>query len=527
MKQCASVKFVIIHNHFRPGGVRRVIEMATPYLVRILRPRVDQVVLAAGEAPDGPWLDRFRAGLGAVPVVCRLEPALGYVAEKRQTPVVREHRLHGFFEKLFGAMRTEDCVAWAHNQGLGRNPALTRELTRACSRRSIPLVLHHHDWWFDNRWHRWSEMRRAGFRTITQVAETFLPSLPHVRHAAINQADTAILQRHFHQRAGWLPNLADAAPNPAAAQVRQAGRWLTEQLGEAAPVWLAPCRLLRRKNLAEALLLTRWLRPEAWLVTTGGISSAEEQTYARRLGTAARQAGWRLRLGLLSGDENSKPSVPALLAASEAVLLTSLFEGFGLPYIEAAAAHRPLLARSLPNIAPDLARFGFRFPQYYEELLVDPGLFDWSAEHQRQRRLFRVWQEQLPSACRRIAGRPALLEAKGAISPVPFSRLTLTAQLEVLRQPLATSWSLCAPLNPFLAEWRARAARGTLGVTPWPRQAARWLGGAAYAARFTALLSARPTDRLNPAASLAAQREFIRQKLCAANLYPLTWCRNS
>ncbi|OYV85625.1 MAG: hypothetical protein B7Z73_13210, partial [Planctomycetia bacterium 21-64-5] len=40
-------------------------------------------------------------------------------------------------------------------------------------------------------------------------------------------------------------------------------RWLSEQLGDDAPVWLMPCRLLRRKNLAEALLLARWLRPEA------------------------------------------------------------------------------------------------------------------------------------------------------------------------------------------------------------------------------------------------------------------------
>ena len=103
-------------------------------------------------------------------------------------------------------------------------------------------------------------------------------------------------------------------------------------------MWLLPCRLLRRKNIAEALLLTRWLRPEAWLVTTGGVSSAEEQAYADGLAAAAQTHGWRLRLGILHGDESQKPSVPELLAASEAVLLTSLQEGFGLPYLEAAAA---------------------------------------------------------------------------------------------------------------------------------------------------------------------------------------------
>jgi glycosyltransferase involved in cell wall biosynthesis len=50
------------------------------------------------------------------------------------------------------------------------------------------------------------------------------------------------------------------------------------------------------------------------------------------------------------------------MGISEAVLLTSIQEGFGLPYLEAAAARRPLVARALPNIAPDCASSGFAFP---------------------------------------------------------------------------------------------------------------------------------------------------------------------
>ncbi|MCL6622944.1 MAG: hypothetical protein K6T55_12720, partial [Syntrophobacterales bacterium] len=65
-------------------------------------------------------------------------------------------------------------------------------------------------------------------------------------------------------------------------------------------------------NLAEALLLTRWLRPGAWLVTTGGASSAEEQPYAERLAAAARAHGWPLRLGVLAGDESAKPWLPGI-----------------------------------------------------------------------------------------------------------------------------------------------------------------------------------------------------------------------
>ncbi len=519
----SAVKLVVVHNHFRPGGVRRVIELAVPHLVGALRPRVTAVVLVAGEAPDPWWLDRLRAALGSLPVIVRTEAALGYVAEQRLTPAARARRLRIFFAELFEATPAGGAIVWAHNPGLGRNLALARALAEACAARRLPLVFHHHDWWFDNRWQRWPEMRRAGFRTLADVAAAILPGAPGFRHAAINQADAGMLQRHFRQQAGWLPNPTDAAPPPAPARGREARRWLTTQLGEAAPVWLVPCRLLRRKNLAEALLLTRWLRPEAWLVTTGGASSREEQDYARRLAAAEREAGWKLRLGILTGHERGKPSVPELIAASECVLLTSLQEGFGLPYLEAAAAHRPLLARLPPNIAPDLARFGFRFPQTYGELLVDPGLFDWAAERRRQRDLFQHWQQQLPRACRRLAGRPALLATGEPSRPVPFSRLTLTAQLEVLRQPPDISWRRCGPLNPFLDPWRERAARAKLGITRWPRAADAWLGGAAYADRFAKLLEAAPSRPLRPAAGLATQKEFMRQKLRSENLYPLMW----
>ena len=69
-----------------------------------------------------------------------------------------------------------------------------------------------------------------------------------------------------------------------------------------------------------------------------------------------------------------------------------------------------------------------------------------------------------------------------------FSRLTLTAQLEVLARPVEHSWAACVALNPFLEAWRRRAATGRLRVTAWPRAADRWLSARAYANRFLNLL---------------------------------------
>jgi hypothetical protein len=366
-------------------------------------------------------------------------------------------------------------------------------------------------------------MRRFGVRTLAAPARAVFPEQGRVLHAAINHADAGILSRHFHDSALWQPNLTELAPSPSAARVRAAHRWLRNKLAHGhAPVWVLPCRTLRRKNIAEALLLTRWLRPEAWLVVTGTASSTDESPYFRALERAAHKHHWRLRLGVLAGDESLKPGIPELLAASEAVLLTSIQEGFGLPYLEAAAAQRPLIARRLPNIAPDLDRFGFRFPQAYDDMLIAPALFDWRSERARQARLFRHWQNLMPAPAKKLVLTPPLLAADQPCA-IPFSRLTLTTQLEVLTRPAQESWEACRSLNPFLEVWRKRAAAGRLRVTPWPRSAKGWLGGEAYARRFFAALAVQSKSFGRKFSPMKVQTDFVENKLAAHNLYPLLW----
>ncbi len=517
------VKLFIVHYHLRPGGIRRIIELAAPQFVAGAPQPVTRVVLAVGQAADRRWHDHFAQQLPGVPVEIVVEPSFNYLSEQHGSPKSITARLRRALDHLLAGANAENCLVWAHNLGVGRNLILTRELADACVARDLPLVAHHHDWWFDNRWARWPEMRRFGIRTLAAAARAVFPQHKRIFHAAINHADATVLARHFGDHALWLPNLTEPAPPPSAATVLTARRWLRNTLGrDDAPVWLLPCRSLRRKNIAEALLLTRWLRPEAWLVVTGAASSAEEQPYFDALDQAARTHAWRLRLGVLAGNEAGKPGVSELLAASEAVLLTSIQEGFGLPYLEAAAAQRPLIARRLPNIAPDLDRFGFRFPQSYDEILVPPNLFNWDAEHARQTRLFRAVRTSMPGRARELLALPPVLEAASP-GPVPFSRLTLSAQLEVLTHPTAKSWDDCAPLNPQLATWRRRAAEARLRVTPWPRSARQWLGGAAYAGRFFSGLAAQPSASLPAFSAQTVQADFIQCKLARHNLHPLLW----
>jgi glycosyltransferase involved in cell wall biosynthesis len=520
------MRLVILHYHLRPGGVRRVIELATPYFIREFGGEVQDVVVATGEPPDSKWEILFRRVLAPIPLKLFIASAFRYLSEQKRSPSRIRNQIREALEKLFRDATPENTLIWAHNLGVARNLLLSHELGKLCAARGLRFASHHHDWWFDNRWRRWREMRRYGFRTLQAGARAIFPAGPTVRHLAINRADASRLNRRLAKRAGWLPNLAERGKAPGPQKVRAAKDWLQQQLPASArksPIWLLPCRMLRRKNIAEALLLTRWLRPEAWLVTTGGASSADERAYYQALNEGARRNGWPLRLGVLQGDETHKPSVAELLGASEAVLLTSIQEGFGLPYLEAAAANRPLIARIIPNIAPDLAEFGFEFPQSYREILVAPSLFDYVAERRRQEKLYRKWRQALPRAARLIAQRPALLTAENQPRPLPFSRLTLNAQLEILSHAAEKSWLACSPLNPFLNDWRERATAGRLRLTRWPQTADKWLSGPSYARRIRRIIFSDAETLVSPYAAIRLQCDFLRENVRADHLFPLLW----
>jgi hypothetical protein len=80
------VKLVIVHYHLRPGGIRRVIELATPHLVQQFG-KVESVTLACGEANDEKWNQNFtRLDRTDRSWTWLIEPALGYFSEQKKSP---------------------------------------------------------------------------------------------------------------------------------------------------------------------------------------------------------------------------------------------------------------------------------------------------------------------------------------------------------------------------------------------------------------------------------------------------------
>jgi len=509
----ASRHLVVSHYHLRPGGVRRVIETALPPV--IARGGFSSVVLAAGEAPDPVWLQRLRAALGGVPLTVEVRPEFLYWSELATNSGGPAGRWDTECTALLGRADGR-TVLWVHNLALGRNAPLAAAWARAAERTGAVMLSHHHDFFFDNRWIRWPEMVASGAGDLATAAQAVFPGGARTVHLAINRADHALLAAGFGRRAMWLPNPV-TPPRHRAGEEVAARAWLAARTGFHGPCWLLPCRLLRRKNIAEAVLLARWLQPGARVVTTGGPTSVDEDACAARLHAAARAGGWPLDLAVLAGVADAPP-VSALIAAAEAVVLTSLQEGFGLPYLEAAAAGRPLVARSLPNVLPDLLSLGLRAPLVYNDVMVPHGLFDVHRERDHQRRLHRRWRAVLPATVRDLAGEPMLLGGSG--DTVPFSRLTMTGQEEVMCRATADLRTALGAANPEVDAWRGAGP-------PWPDAgfaagAAGALSPAQFAEAFEAAVAAADRDTPPPAgAPEKVMRAFVADRLRGENLYPM------
>lgn len=453
----------MVHYHWRAGGVRRVIERTLPGFASAIGTR--EVVLLGGEEPPADWLEWLRTAMPEG-ISLRIEtlPDLGYVAEMTHPPAPR--RITRCIAPLLAAPAgAPGAVVWMHNPGLVKNPAVPAGIIPLLDSTAARAIFHHHDFWCDNRWERYADAVTCGLGEPDALAEAIFPGHPSVVHAAINRRDFFLLRRFFGERAAWIPNGLDAPVGSAPGQTATAGArsWLESSHGipATAPLWVLPSRVLRRKNLLEAILLRQAARKDAWVVVTGEASGGTERGYVEKLREFSSRPGNRFRLEVLSQAAPGAPSVTELQLAADALVLCSLQEGFGLAYLEAAALRRPLLCRKLRNIFPDLQDAGLSFPGAYDGLPVPNGSFDARAEHERRRAALERWMGAVPAGfrplCKPTAETVHDLREEGAA--VDFCRLSLDAQFEVIASgaspelPDSFSDALSSP-----AEWSVKDA---------------------------------------------------------------------
>ncbi len=260
------------------------------------------------------WNVRTVAGAGPVDAVL---PGLAMHAPEPPTRAEVDDALAG-----------ADLVVVENLCSLPLNPPAAAVVAASCAGR--PTVLHHHDL-------PWQRPRLANFAPPPDDAAW--------AHVTINELSRRQLATHGIA-ATTIYNAFDPDPVPGE------GEGVRATLGVAAgtPLLLQPTRALARKNIAGAIALAEAVDATYWLL------GPAEDGYGPELERLVAQA----RCPVVRGVPAGGCSIADAYAACDAVLLPSLWEGFGNPSVESATYRRPLAIGPYP-VAAELAAFGFHW----------------------------------------------------------------------------------------------------------------------------------------------------------------------
>jgi len=335
-----KLAIAVIHFHLRPGGVTRVIERA----VESLGNRADILVLS-GEAPA--------ANDALVPLS---EPfdALAYSdAPLFENARQRAEDLRFTAKSLLG--KAPD-VWHIHNHALGKNsftPFFVRHLAEAGCR----VLLQPHDFAEDGRPENYRLLNRTYGDTLNK---TLYPTGDHIWYAPINYRDKSFLETIGIPNVHALPNAVTAH------EIRNEPEPSTQK------TIVYPARAIRRKNIGEFLLWSL-LAPEGYrFQSTLAPQNPTWKTF---------YDGWvafaeELKLPV-EFDAGRKHDFTKLVQNAEALISTSIAEGFGLAFLEPWLEGKPLIGRKLPEITTDFEQENLDLSSLYSAL---PVPIEWIGE---------------------------------------------------------------------------------------------------------------------------------------------------
>jgi hypothetical protein len=333
------MKVAIVHYHARPGGVTRVVERA----VESLGDRAN-CLFFTGEAARGetPLQKKIR-----------VFPNLGYSTDKKFHPLE-------LLKRARGAFGGEPDVWHIHNHSLGKNPALMQEIMNlAMAGRKILLQIH--DFAEDGR--------PDNYANLGKLKDRLYPVAAHIHYAVLNKRDYSFLhaagipESNLH----LLPNTVSALPSPKYPEPRGP---------EAEFLYVYPCRAIRRKNLGE-LMLWSALMPEAKFAVTLAPKNPEVKPIYDAWVAFVEELHLNVELNAGADTPFHK-----MIAKADALITTSVAEGFGLAFLEPWLANKPLVGRNLPEITADFAEHGLDLAALYTRLPVPLISKGWNISEQ-------------------------------------------------------------------------------------------------------------------------------------------------
>ena len=395
------MRIAVLHYHYRPGGVTRVIENTLPTLKK--EHDVDAQII------DVPGLNY------ASPETLETNP----------TELIRS--IEETSRNQFG---TSPDLWHIHNPSLGKHPAFAEIIYHLAESRT-PLLMHIHDFAEDSRPGNYDLIRKNRF------ADKLYPVSSHIHYGVLNQRDLTILQQaeipeenlHIIPNPVVPPRSLEATP---------------KDLFPGKNLHLYPVRATKRKNLGELALLAMLADEGQHFANTIGPTNPNQIESYQNWKKLASELNLPLDLGLCEKPEYDFPEV---LASASSCVTTSMAEGFGLSFLEPTLLGKPLWGRNLTEITKDFTDHGIDLDHLYTSM---PIPLDWIDRQHLQKKLdarlasvYEQYHVSLPKDASEVAWETLSNENK-----IDFGHLDQSDQREVILK-LSKDPSMQAELPEF------------------------------------------------------------------------------
>ena len=397
------MKIAYMHYHLKTGGVTTVIKQQLATVAQ----DTDQLVIT-GQAPQA------QLAVHTVHV-----PELSYNSEH-----VGDIRALDVAQTVLKAIRSKFdglCdILHVHNPTLAKNRYFLTIL-KYLQQEGLNLLLQIHDFAEDGR-------------PLAYFSEDY-PANCH--YAVINRRDYQILlNAGLHPEGLHLMENTVSIPR------------IPQRFSAKTPIVLYPVRAIRRKNIGEAVLLSRFLRSGKKLAITLPPNSPADIKSYRGWKNFVRDYKFNVAF-----DQSLRHDFKALISSATSMISTSIAEGFGFSFLEPWLFGKLLWGRKIPDICRDFEKNGIQLEHLYSALRIPTDWIDLEQFHDR-------WHASLSSASALFKVRLEKAHLRDAFDSmtsdglIDFGLLDESSQkmaiLELVSQPRQLSRLI--GINPFLAE---------------------------------------------------------------------------
>lgn len=438
------MRLVIIHYHLERGGVTQVISNHIRALSEIDAHGIDDVLVLHG-GRNGGWPNSESLTQFPFTVRDKTVSTLEYDAADCTTSF---EDCQAEIRKVIceESLTADNTLFHIHNHSLGKNAAFTRAVS-FIAECGFHCLLQIHDFAEDFRPENYDHLIQFSEQHKIRSGRYLYPQADHIHYAVLNSRDYNLLVQSGIPESSThlLPNpvgIPDNVSNRDAARVA-----LDRYLGVNAttPYILYPVRGIRRKNLGEFVLWGAVAKQMCTAnVPTFGLTLAPKNTTEQPNFHYWRDFCRDQEIPCILGTAELGMSFGDSISAADAIITTSVTEGFGMVFLEASLNEKRLIGRDLPQITHDFRRNSINLDSLYDSIRIP---IEWIDANEFRQSVASIYIDA--TSAYKIPSTPL----KTAADHIDFAKLTTNLQSKIIRMILAEPdyINMLISLNPALS----------------------------------------------------------------------------